>query len=81
MRYRKGIDASEATEEELLRYQMERIVKESCDENLGECSIALAELHRSLKDTHSGRFVFLLVSFQFFVNFYIFVVELLWGKR
>lgn len=75
MRYRKGIDVSDATEEELLRYQMERIVKESCDENLSECSMALAELHRSLKDTHSGRFVFLLVAFLFFVNSYIFFTK------
>lgn len=54
MKYRKGINVSDATEKELIRYQMERIVKESCDENLGECSMALAELYKSLKNVHDG---------------------------
>lgn len=54
MKYRKGIDVSDATEKELIRYQMERIVKESCDENLGECSMAFAELYKSFLNTYDG---------------------------
>lgn len=54
MKYRKGINVSDATEKELIRYQMERIVKESCDENLGECSMALAELCKLFKNVHDG---------------------------
>lgn len=51
MKYRKGIDISEATEKELLRYQMEKIAKESCSEDLSGESTALAELYKSLKNT------------------------------
>lgn len=43
MKYRKGIKISEATEKELLRYQMEKIAKESCSEDLSGESTALAE--------------------------------------
>ena len=51
MKYRKGIEISDATEEELLRYQMEKIAKESCSEDLSGESTALAELYKSLKNT------------------------------
>lgn len=50
MKYRKGIKISEATEKELLRYQMEKIAKESCSEDLSGESTALAELYKSLKN-------------------------------
>ena len=50
MKYRKGIEISEATEKELLRYQMEKIAKESCSEDLSGESTDLAELYKSLKN-------------------------------
>ena len=50
MKYRKGIKISDATEKELLRYQMEKIAKESCSEDLSGESTALAELYKSLKN-------------------------------
>ena len=49
MKYRKGIEISEATEKELLQYQMEKIAKESCSEDLSGESTALAELYKSLR--------------------------------
>ena len=54
MRCRKGIELDEATEEELLRYQMVNIVKTSRDDvdSLGECSDALAKIYNSLKYRH-----------------------------
>lgn len=50
MKCRKGIEISEATEKELLRYQMEKIAKESCSEDLSGESTALAELYKLLKN-------------------------------
>ena len=57
MKYRKGIKISEATEKELLRYQMEKIAKESCSEDLSGESTALAELYKSLKNSDIRVFI------------------------
>ena len=75
MKYRKGIRVSDATEKELLRYQMEKIVKESETENLGEVSIALAELYQSLKNSHARAFLRILVSFYLIVHIIILIKE------
>lgn len=52
MRYREGIEIEKASEEEMLRWQMEHIMKEMSNiepEQLGACSEALAKLYESLK--------------------------------
>lgn len=72
MRYRKGIDVSKATEKELLRYQMERIVKESNEENLGSCSNAFKGLYDSFENTRARRLIFLAACFYLGMNFLIF---------
>lgn len=79
-RYRKGVPVSKATEKELLRYQMERIVKKSDSDNLGECSKALAELYKSFKDTYTRRFFTFVIFFQFFINSFVFVKKLFWKE-
>ena len=76
MRYRKGIEISDATEKELLRYQMEKIAKESCSEDLGGESAALAELYESLKNTDIRVFVGFLISFHLIVHLIVLIKKL-----
>lgn len=80
MRYRKGIEISDATEKELLRYQMEKIAKESCSEDLGGESAALAELYESLKNTDIRVFVGFLISFHLIVHLIVLIKKLFWCK-
>lgn len=77
MKYRKGIKISDATEKELLRYQMEKIAKESCSEDLSGESTALAELYKSLKNTDIWIFSGFLISFYLVVHFVILIKKLL----
>lgn len=79
MRFRKGIKISKATEEELLRWQMERIVRVSAvvdDEFLGEYSEALAKLYNSLKHRHAGLFLGILMSLYSIVYILVLIVKI-----
>lgn len=80
MKYRKGIKISEATEKELLRYQMEKIAKESCSEDLSGESTALAELYKSLKNSDIRVFIGFLISLHLIVDLIILVKKLFRGE-
>lgn len=80
MKYRKGIEISNATEKELLRYQMEKIAKESCSEDLGSESTALAELYKSLKNSNIRVFIGFLIILHLIVDFIVLVKKLFWGE-
>lgn len=80
MKYRKGIKVSDATEKELLRYQMERIAKESETENLGNNSIALAELYKLLENSYSRTFFRVLVILYLSIHFIVLIKKFLWRK-
>ncbi len=82
MKYRKGIALSEATEEELLRYQMVNIVRTSEREieGLGECSEALAKIYNSLKYRNIRFFAGFLISLYLIVNFFVLVEKFFWRK-
>lgn len=84
MKYRKGILVEDATEKELLRWQMEKIVKESDDmsnRSLGECSYALAKLHESLENRNRRTLFGIVVLFNCFICTLIFIVQLFWRER
>lgn len=78
MKYRKGIEPSEATEEELLRYQMVNIVRTSEREieGLGECSAALAKIYNSLKYRNIRFFAGFLISLYLIVGFFVLIKKL-----
>ena len=80
MKYRKGIEISNATEKELLRYQMEKIVKESCSEDLSGESTVLAELYNSLKNTDIRSLIGFLVSLHLGIYLIILIKKLFWSK-
>ena len=80
MKYRKGIKISEATEKELLRYQMEKIAKESCSEDLSGESTALAELYKSLKNSGIRVFIGFLISLHLIVDLIVLVKKLFRGE-
>ena len=80
MKYRKGIKISDATEKELLRYQMEKIAKESCSEDLSGESTALAELYKSLKNADIRTLIGFLISFHLVIYLIILVKKLFWSK-
>lgn len=80
MKYRKGIEISGATEKELLRYQMEKIAKESCSEDLSGESTALAELYKSLKNTDILILSGFLISLNLVVHLIILIKKLFWCK-
>lgn len=80
MKYRKEIKISDATEKELLRYQMEKIAKESCSEDLSGESTALAELYKSLKNIDIWIFSGFLISLYLVVHFVILIKKLLRGE-
>lgn len=80
MKYRKGIDISEATEKELLRYQMEKIAKESCSEDLSGESTALAELYKSLKNSDIRVFIGFLINLHLIVDLIVLVKKLFRGE-
>lgn len=83
MRCRKGIELDEATEEELLRYQMVNIVKTSRDDvdSLGECSDALAKIYNSLKYRHIRFFLGFLLGLYLIVGFFILIKKFFLGKE
>lgn len=78
MKHRKELPISEATEDELLRCQMENVVRTSENdiEGLGECSEALAKMYCLLKYRHIGFFLSFLIIFYTFVCFFVFVKKL-----
>lgn len=80
MKYRKGIEISNATEKELLRYQMEKIAKETCSENLSGESAALAELYESFKNADIRGIVGFLISLHLIVYLIVLVKKLFWGE-
>ncbi len=83
MKFRKGIEISNATEEEMLRWQMERIAKVSAvadDELLGEYSEALAKLYNSFKYRHAGIFLGIFMSFYLIINFFVLIIKFFWRK-
>lgn len=80
MKYRKGIDVSEATEKELLRWHMEKVTKES-DEDVAGCANAMASLYSSFENVHAVRFVAFTVFFQLFVNSIVLIHKLLRSQR
>lgn len=55
LKYRKEIPVSDATEEELLRWHMENLTKESYDCSPGERASGMVELYRSFQNAHSIR--------------------------
>lgn len=77
MKYRKNIDINNATEEELLRYQMENIVKTSVNEieNLGECSESLTKIYKSLKYRHTRSLFGFMINIYLIVGVFIFVIK------
>lgn len=79
MRYRRGIDISNATERELIRWQMEKIIKESdsADYSLGEWSEALAKLNNSLENSYSGFLLRLTVCLYSIVGVSVLVIKFL----
>lgn len=58
MKYRKGINVSNATERELLRWQMEKVVKDSdsLEYSPDKWSESLARLNDSLEKSYAGLF-------------------------
>ena len=83
MKYKKGVEIENATEEEMLRWQMEKIIKASDvidDESLGECSEALAKLYNSLKYRHAGLFLGIFMSFYLIINFFVLIIKIFWRK-
>lgn len=83
MRYRKGIKLSEATEDEILRCQMENILRTSHNEpeNLGECSEALAKIYILLKYRYAGFFFGFMIGIYLVVGFFALIVKFFWRKR
>lgn len=77
MIYRKGINVSEATENELLRWQMERIIKESSEDSLGENSEALVKLNDSLQNSYARAFLLFAMCLYSVIGFFVFVTKLL----
>lgn len=79
MKYRKNIDVSDATEDELIRFQMEQIVKSSSHEeacNLGECSGALAKLYELLKYRHLRFIIGAAVFLDLLVGFIVLITQI-----
>lgn len=79
MKYRKGIDISNATERELLRWQMEKIIKESdsMEYSLGECSEALAKLNNSLENSYTRFLLRLMVCLYSVIGVSVLIIKLL----
>ena len=77
MKYRKGIGINDATERELLRWQMERIVKESSEDSLGESSEALAKLNDSLQNSYARAFLLFAMCLYSVIGFFVFVIKFL----
>ena len=81
LKYRKNIPINAATERELLRWHMEKVTKESSDENAAECASAMAELYRLFQNGYTFRFLAFAVLFQLIVYGGISVIQLMRGKR
>lgn len=70
MQRRRNIRIAKATEEELIRYQMENIISTSKNEieGLGECSEALAKMYILIKERHARLFFRFLAGCYFFIG-------------
>ena len=78
-KYRKGISIENATEDELIRWQMERIVREAerIDiDKIGECSSALASLYDSLKYRHTRTLLGIMISLYLLICSFVLIVQL-----
>lgn len=78
MKRRRNIPVEQATDEELLRWEMENIVQQSMSETeyLGGRAVALAKIYNSLKYRHAGFFIGIVIILYLLIDRFVFLIQI-----